>query len=436
MTYFIYEGHERRPFDLPKGWKLISYGQPADAGQSYAPVSQLTREALTHPLDGPSLSRSIGSAQTVAILTDDGARPTPVSEMLPSLLEVLSQSGVSREAIDIVVSLGTHVPMERDALRQKIGKDLLETYRVIQHDCRAKDLVPVGRLKTGGEIRINRIAAQADVRIGLGSVFPHPMNGFGGGPKIIFPGISNYEAIREHHLAWTPHEKSTFGITEENPFYQEIFRIGKMGRLTYSLNCVFDIRDQVANVLLGSYEEVHRKGVNLSQQLCGINIPEKSDVTLVSAYPYLEPLQVIKPLITGSLITKQGGTVILVAKSTQRMPVTFVELFEKIGKDSQGRVKEFAVGKFRTNQLLLENAAIDFNCALYYALVCKGDHRVVVVSKDLGKQEVERMGLVWYENLEVAILSERDRTPNATVNVLPMGGTTLPILPEGLRVTL
>jgi nickel-dependent lactate racemase len=51
------------------------------------------------------------------------------------------------------------------------------------------------------------------------NLFPHPMNGYGGGPKIIFPAVSNYDAIREHHLANTIHPGSIFGNLHANPFY-------------------------------------------------------------------------------------------------------------------------------------------------------------------------------------------------------------------------
>jgi nickel-dependent lactate racemase len=219
---------------------------------------------------------------------------------------------------------------------------------------------------------------------------------------------------------------------EENPFYQEILRVAQMAKLDYSLNCVLNNQDQIAAVLFGSFKGVHEKGATLSKRLCGMKVNGKSDITIISAYPYEESLQVIKPLIIGSLITKLGGTVILVAKTRDEMPISFVELFEKIDTSSSGKLREYAIGRFHSNQLLLEGGAIDFNCALFFALLCKEKHRVAVVSRELGNQGMERMGFIPYEDLETALRREAIHQLRATVNILPLGGTTLPIMSEGL----
>lgn len=223
MSLFVYNGEERQNFSLPVNWSLLSYGLPLGQETSYASIHRLTEEALTHPLDAPLLEKSLSRGKRVAIVTDDGARPTPTWEILPVLLKKLSEQGVKREDIRVVVGLGTHAVMGDEALGRKIGEEIMQDYRVIQHDCRSEDLVPIGRLETGAEVRINRDVAEADIRFGLGSIFPHPMNGYGGGPKIVFPGISNYDAIREHHLAWTVHPRSIFGNVAGNRFYRKSF---------------------------------------------------------------------------------------------------------------------------------------------------------------------------------------------------------------------
>ncbi|MBU2497859.1 MAG: nickel-dependent lactate racemase, partial [Proteobacteria bacterium] len=185
MEHAIHYGEERLTFSMPPGWDLLSRTLPPEREGSDLTVSELTIKALRHPLGETAVGDVLKAGKRVAIVTDDGTRATPVREMLPPLLEELMRRGIRKEDVDIVVGLGTHVFMEDEALTKKFGKEILKTYRVSQHDSRAADLVPVGRLKTGAEVRINAIVARADVRIGVGSIFPHPMNGFGGGPKII-----------------------------------------------------------------------------------------------------------------------------------------------------------------------------------------------------------------------------------------------------------
>jgi len=429
MKHFLYNGHERDFFVSPPGWVIPTYDLPLEVSEPKSSISQRTKKAMAQCLGAPRLEDTLTPEKKVAILTDDNARPTPVSEMLPVLLERLLGGGIRKENIDIVIGSGTHAPLDEGELVQKLGRGIIEDYRVSQHDCMAKDLIPIGKLQTGCEIRIHPVVAGADILIGVGGIIPHPMNGFGGGPKILFPGVANYEAIREHHLTYTVQSGSIFGNLDGNPFYEEICRIARMAGLTYSLNCVFDMYDQVASVFFGSFEAVHEKGATLSKELCGIGIPNRSDITMISAYPYMEPLQIIKPLITGSLVTKLGGTIILLAKTNRPMPTSFVETFEGILRSCGGRLREYVLATFESKRLLVETAPVDFNCALFFALICSHDHRIVLVSQELSRESVERMGFVHYHHLEEAIEKERRLRPTASVNLIPIGGV-LPVLHE------
>ena len=81
----------------------------------------------------------------------------------------------------------------------------------------------------------------------------------------------------------------------------------------------------------------------------------------------------------------------------------------------------------------METAPVDFNCALFFALNCSNDHRIVIVSQGLGREATERMGFIHYQNLETAIEKESSVRPIASVNLIPIGAE-LPILPGGLNM--
>jgi hypothetical protein len=143
----------------------------------------------------------------------------------------------------------------------------------------------------------------------------------------------------------------------------------------------------------------------------------------------------MKPLTIGGLITKPGGTVIMTAKASSSFPPFFIQLLERANKEAQGELKKFGIECFRDGKLLLEGAPIDLNCALFYALVGMNDYRCVLVSRDLDKPDVEKIGFVVYETLEKALRDEGNRMPEASVNFVPLGGA-LPILPEGIGIEL
>jgi hypothetical protein len=49
---------------------------------------------------------------------------------------------------------------------------------------------------------------EADLKIGVGFITPHPIAGFGGGGKIVIPGLGSMETIQSNH---TPAHRGMIG---------------------------------------------------------------------------------------------------------------------------------------------------------------------------------------------------------------------------------
>ncbi len=68
-----------------------------------------------------------------------------------------------------------------------------------------------------------------------------------------------------------------------------------------------------------------------------------------------------------------------------------------------------------------------FNCAIFYALVCAARNPITLVADNLDERSVTRLGFRYARSLEEAIERERRVRPQATVNVFPIGGLVLPL---------
>lgn len=74
-------------------------------------------------------------------------------------------------------------------LIDKFGEDLVRQERIVIHDCDdTSQLVSLGTLPSGGELIINRLAAEADLLCAEGFIEPHFFAGFSGGRKSVLPG--------------------------------------------------------------------------------------------------------------------------------------------------------------------------------------------------------------------------------------------------------
>ncbi len=427
--YYVYYGEEKYPFDLPSGWTVLQNAVSEEAEISLT-IPEMVKKALAAPISSPRLSEIVHEDSRVALIVDDWARSTPVSQILPTLLAELQSGGAKSENVDIVVALGTHRTMPQEALAERLGEEVSQHYRVSQHDCHAENLVPIGYLSTGGEVRINPIVARADAKIGVGSIVPHPMNGFGGGGKIIMPGVANYEAVKEHHLHFTPQPGCYIGNLETNPFYREVCRVAEMAQLTFVVNCVYSSREEVVDVVAGHFREAHLAGIERSKENYALHLDEPADVTITSAYPYVEAAQIIKPIVPASLLaTKPGGSVIMVATCRDRMPEPLLAALDAAYARRPEHTGRLAVDTFKSSQLFVEGA-IDFNCAIFYALICAARSSVTMVSQDLDERSVNRLGFRYAGSLEEAIEWETRVRPRATVNIFPIGGLVLPLTQE------
>ena len=196
--YYLLGKDKKHRFSLPEGWRVLA-NAALEAGPISRTVAQMTTQALESPIGAPPLKESLDPRSKVAIIVDDRTRPTPRREMVEVLLSHLNGLGVEDSRIDLVFGLGTHRPLDQEEVVQVLGPEVTARVRIHHHDAWAEDLVPLGRLEHGGELKINRIVAEADLKIAVGSILPHPMNGFGGGAKALMPGVANYDFIRDHH---------------------------------------------------------------------------------------------------------------------------------------------------------------------------------------------------------------------------------------------
>jgi lactate racemase len=140
----------------------------------------------------------IGNPGEICVLFDDLSRPTRTYEIIPYLLEMFDAAGIADEQVRFLCALGTHSPHNNADFRKKLGDQVLERFPVYNHNC-YENCETVGQTSFGTPVMINKEYLSCDLRIGIGSFIPHQFCGFGGGYKIVFPGIAHIDSIQQHH---------------------------------------------------------------------------------------------------------------------------------------------------------------------------------------------------------------------------------------------
>lgn len=424
---YIFYGKEKREFEIPPEWRVLTFADFRGQEENRDPKA-LAVNCLKHPVGASPLKERLTSSDRIAVLVEDTTRASPKGKILEVLLEELASVSIPKDRITIVMALGTHRGLTAEEFEKTFGKVLLDNYRFINHDCLSDDLVPVAELKTGRKVMINRTVHEATYRIGIGSIFPHPMNGFGGGGKILFPGVADLDAILDHHMQYCFHEGTGIGRLEGNLFYEEVRNVARSANLDFVINSVLDQRDRVHDMVSGDPVKAHLAGIKLSKKIISQPFNRKSDLTLITSFPYSEGPQIVKPLIPAAMVTKEKGCIILAADCEGNLPDAFVESFknfhEKHGENLKGGVLEH----YARRRLIMEEGAVDFNMALGLTLAIQHSFQIILVSSDISREKAEKMGFLYGESLEEAFDIGSEIHPKPDVHIIPAGGVILPIL--------
>lgn len=424
---FIFYHRQRVKFIIPDNWNLLSFPNFPD-NRKTANVNKLTKDALNKPIQSSALNDLLSPTENIAIIIEDLTRTSPKRLILKVLLDNLNEIGIPEKNITIIIALGTHKGLTSEEMRNTFGSDILNKYDLVNHDCRAADLVPIGHLRTGAIVKINRKVYESSFKIGIGSIIPHPFNGFGGGGKIGFPGISDFDSILEHHMKWTFHEGTGLGKIDGNIFYEEIRALAKKIGLNFIINTILDQGDHVYEVVSGDPVKAHLSGIKTSKKIISQKFPSKSDLTIITSFPYYDGPQVVKPLVPASMVTKEGGCIILAADCKSNLTDEFIDSFESFRSLHTGCLSKAVMEHFNEKRLIMDRGAIDFNMALGITLTIQERFTIILVSTDIERAKAERMGFLFAPDLKQAFEMIQNMCPHPDVHIIPAGGIILPII--------
>ena len=276
--------------------------------------------ALKEPVVSKRLSEIVKPEHKVAIVVDDATRPAPSHLMVPPILDELNMAGVKNENITIIFGCGTHKAVKNEEAFRLLDGAVLNRVKAISHDCKAEDLVYVGTTqKHGTKVYLNRIFAEADVKILTGDVCFHYYAGYGGGRKSVLPAVSGEETIKHNH-AMILHPNAKTGVLEGNPIHEYMVEAAKLAKVDFILNVVTNSKGEVVKAFAGDLEQAFYEGVKVVDEMYRLPVDRKSDIVVVSSGGYpadVNLFQAYKGVDSALEVVKRGGVIVLLAECSQ-----------------------------------------------------------------------------------------------------------------------
>lgn len=401
---------------LPDGWSVIAVADPKPA-VPLAGVAARVSAALESPIDSPGIGELCRGATTVTVACDDQARPTPTTPILEAVRQSLLSHGIRDEHCTVIIAKGTHRWPTEAEIARKVGPVIGAAWKVVVHDPDDESAVSYqGTTSRGTAVYINKLFAGADVRIGLGGIVTHYMAGYGGGPKIMLPGVSARKSIQANHFL-AHSSRAVQSEIDGNPMYEDLIEAARLAGMQLKIDALLDVNNRLVDVIIGEVAAGHRAAIAAYNAVYGYQVQERADVTIACGYPLEnELIQSCKAVLSSDLATRDGGTIILLASCATGAGPGFAEAMSakpeismvwdwvRDGKTTPtgGPMVARVMGVFQRKQVILVTTGIE-------------------------PDVVRGMGFEYAATPEAALELARQAHPTARVTVFPAGAAINPL---------
>ena len=161
------------------------------------------------------------------LVVPDRTRPLALGAVLDAVGNALLAAGIDPGQVTIAIASGSHASTEADAAPERLGT-WARGVRILAH--RPEDATAsVGRTPAGTDVRVHPALLAPGKVLALGGIAFHYFAGFGGGPKLLFPGLGARASIADNHRrslgSWPPGGLASGiepGRLEGNPLAEDL----------------------------------------------------------------------------------------------------------------------------------------------------------------------------------------------------------------------
>jgi nickel-dependent lactate racemase len=302
--------------------------------------------AINNPLESVSLKELVNSkyrGNHVTILIDDHTRPNiHTRALLPVLEQILTEYGVNKSDIRLMVATGSHAPPTGDQIQDYILGGLYSKWkdRIWLHDCdKDRNHINLGFSAASTPILIEKRVFDSDLIIPLSDCEYHYFAGVAGSVKLILPGISHRKTIRSNHsrifdLNTGFKENCRMGNIDGNVSIQDIREIvtiiqKKHEKSIFVIDAILD-KGNFVNIYAGDPIRIHDNSLNMLSKIRDVSLNKLGDLVIIGK-PSVNYYQAGKGVNAASHAVKKGGTILLLAGCPEGIgPSDYLETMQAV----------------------------------------------------------------------------------------------------------
>ena len=406
----------------------IIEGHPAPA----VDMEKAVLDCLRHPTGTAPLAELVQPGDKVCFVCADITRAWNLSnQFLIYIVNELNRAGIPDSDMYVVFAQGTHRAHTPEEDIRVVGEEVARRIRLYQHDSRDKDnLVFMGHTKLDTPVWLDRRVVEADKVILVNGITTHLFAGYGGGRKLILPGVAGWDTIQKNHchaladqFGGGVNPATRAAVLENNPVSDDMQEACDMVKPCFLVHSVVNDEGQICRMVGGDPYKAWLEGAREVARIQKVTYRERADVTFGCAGGYPKDVnlyQGCKFYDAAAETTKPGGIIIAIVESPEIMdPPAFMRSFRF---DSEADME----------RALRENFTIPFFAA--FNLFCLAHkYTIYMVTRRENFDLVRKTGQIPAETVEDAWAMAQAQCAEKgiskpTVNVLPHGGSVIPSL--------
>lgn len=336
QTIELKYGKDTIAFEILQTAENLSITEPDPRSED-----RLNQELRTDLLS--ALTGHVTGDSKVAVILADKTRLCQYERFLPVLIDTLEQADIDKSNITFFIAYGTHARQSDTECVTAYG-DIYNQYRFVHHDCREKKRfkqIGVTQRKTPVHVRKDLLAS--DLVITFGALSHHYFAGYGGGRKLLFPGLGFRTDIYHNHslfLDKTGHRLQPHcrpGNVTKNPLADDLKEIDSLIDLPrINIHGILDSSGTVCQFMVGHSYEDFLTGCRVLDQYYKAPVQKQYNTVLASCGGYPKDINFIqahKAVHNAAGFVKEGGNLIVLAQCADGIgSETFLPYFQMNGR--------------------------------------------------------------------------------------------------------
>jgi nickel-dependent lactate racemase len=341
LPQLAWYGAKELELSFPDNWPVKYYNFAGADRPAMRP--EAIRKAIANPIGSPPLRELARGKKEVVIIFDDMTRATRIYDMVPFVLEELASAGIPDSRIQFICATGAHTAWDRTLLEKKLGREVLARFPVYNHNPFNK-CTYAGTTSYGTAVYANGEVMKCDLRIAIGSVVPHPNSGFGGGGKIVLPGICAMETIEHFHHQdcefrekYPGRELTGMGVFDENPLRLNIEEAAALVGLDMLIDCLINAWGETVAIFAGALKPAYGAAVSAAEAHYLTPKPETENVIIANTYAKADESIMIGLNTAFKVANPEGSDVVLIANAPDGQVTHY--LLGTFGKTTRGNIE-------------------------------------------------------------------------------------------------